>query len=277
MFGKETLAVSDRVIIDCRNLIGDTIYLIKPLRQFLSSQRLSDVALGVADGLPAEIVRRSFPDLPVQRMESLEALWPDANRIQVSARLAWEKTRTDNSHISVGYARVLGIQLTGGIEPDLAWLPPSEPGVQPEHIALAPFSVSCARHRGEPPNKTLNEPDWLPLLDVLRTYGLPLRIVGGPTERFSMRQLGFSEPDYFSAAGVEDLIAFLRRSRLIIGVDTGVCHVSSCDGIPSIVLWSAAASLPFIGETWAPRTRIVEIGLPTSFDAPRWRTCWMGR
>ena len=42
-----------------------------------------------------------------------------------------------------------------------------------------------------------------------------------------------------------------RRSWLVVGVDTGVCHASSCAGIPTVVLWSAAASLPFIGETWA--------------------------
>src|SRR5205085_4439855 len=142
----------DRVIIDCRNLIGDTIYLIKPLRQFLTSQCLADVALGVGDGLPADIVKRSFPDLPVERAEKLEALWPDANRIRLSASLAWEKTRSDNSHISIGYARVLGIELADGVEPDTAWLPPVE-APQPEHIALAPFSVSCARYRGEAPNK----------------------------------------------------------------------------------------------------------------------------
>ena len=64
------------------------------------------MALGIADGLPAEIVKRSFPDLPVERMESLEALWPDADLIELSARSAWKETRSDDSHISIGYAHV---------------------------------------------------------------------------------------------------------------------------------------------------------------------------
>src|SRR5688500_14492902 len=43
-------------IIDCRNQIGDTIYLIKPLRQFLASQRLDEIALLVGGGLSGDIV-----------------------------------------------------------------------------------------------------------------------------------------------------------------------------------------------------------------------------
>jgi SAM-dependent methyltransferase len=256
------------LIIDCRNLIGDTIYLIKPLRNFLATRPSDDVALGIKNGLPGEIVRRSFPDLRIDRTEVLEGAWPGAQRITLSARAAWESTRTDDAHISQGYARVLETELQGGIAPDLAWLPPADAVAQPEHIVLAPFSVSCARHRGEAANKTLEEHDWAALLKVLRRQDLPLRIVGGPDERFSTA-MGFAESDYFTAANIEDLLAFLRRSCLVVGVDTGICHVSSCAGVPTVVLWSAAANLEFIGETWAPRTRIVQIGLPSTFDAYR--------
>ena len=262
-------AMGDRLIIDCRNLIGDTIYLIKPLRQFLASRRLGQVALGVSGGLPGEIVERSFPGVRVGPMEVLEAAWPGADGIALSARSAWEKTRSDNGHISQGYGRILGMELTGSIEPDVAWLPTPEPALRREHVALAPFSVSCARHRGEPPNKTISEPDWVPLLEILRGYGWPLRVIGGPTERFSMHELGFSEADYFSAGGIDDLVSCLRQSWLVIGVDTGICHVSSCAGIPTVVLWSSAASLQFIGETWAPRTRLVHIGSPAGLDGYR--------
>ena len=257
------------LIIDCRNLIGDSIYLVKPLKRFLASKGDGEVALGIDSGLGGEIVRRSFPGLRVDSIDVLEAAWPDVPRMKLSARSAFEETRSDNGHISQGYARILGIEPLPGIEPDVAWLPPPEPQPRQEYIVLAPFSVSCARHRGEVPNKTLSDKDWEPLLEIIRGYGLPLRIVGVPTERLSAGKFGFSEPDYFSARGIEDLVAFLRRSRLVIGVDTGICHVSSCAGIPTVVLWSSAASLRFIGETWAPRTRLVQIGTPAAFDAYR--------
>ena len=261
--------MGDRMIIDCHNLLGDTVYLIKPLRQFLASRQIERVAIGLRHGLPGEIVRRSFPGVRVGPVEVLEAAWPSASRIELSAKSAWEQTRNDNSHISQGYARILGIELAGGIEPDVSWLPPPVPTVRREHIALAPFSVSCASHRGGPPNKTINESDWLPLLDILRRYGWPLKVIGSPKERFSTQELGISEADYFSAGGIEDLVCFLRRSRLVVGVDNGVCHLSSCAGIPTTVLWSSAASLQFIGETWAPRTRILHIGSPARLDRRR--------
>ena len=261
--------MGDRVIIDCRNLMGDTIYLIKPLRQFLASERLEHVALGVNRGLPGEIVQRSFPHIRVEPMEVLEAAWPGVDRIVLSAMSAWEKTRDDNSHISQGYARILGIDLTDGIEPDVAWLPPLDPVLSREYVVLAPFSVSCARHRGEPPNKTINEPDWVPLLEIARGYGWPLRVIGGPMERFSMHELGFSETDYYAADTIGDLVSCLHGGWLVIGVDNGICHVSSCAGIPTIVLWSSAAAVKFIGETWAPRTRLVHIGTPTGLDTYR--------
>jgi len=256
------------LIIDCRNLIGDSIYLIRPLKRYLASGPADEVALAVDGGLGGKIVCRSFPGVRVQPFETLEAAWPDARRITLSAASAWQETRSDNSHISQGYARLLELDPITEIEPDVAWLPPPEQLPQ-EYIALAPFSVSCARHRGEPPNKTLDERDWAPLLKTLRSYGLPIRIVGGPTERFSAGELGFSEADYFSAGGIEDLVSFLRRSRLVVGVDTGICHVSSCASIPTVVLWSSAANLQFIGETWAPRTRIVQMGTPSTFDEYR--------
>ncbi len=255
------------LIVDCRNLIGDTIYLIKPLRQFLASRRLEEVALAVGDGLPGDIVRRSFPGVRIDRIDVLEAAWPDAERITLSAAAAWQRTRSDDTHTSIGYARVLGIELSGGIEPDVAWLPPCDPGAPRQDVVLAPFSISCTGNHGGFRNKTLSEEDWAPLLDLLRPYGR-LRIVCGPGERFSAAA-GFAESDYFTASNLEELIAVLRRSRLVVGIDTGICHVSSCAAIPTVVLWSSAANLNFIGETWAPRTRIVPIGKPAEFDACR--------
>ena len=259
----------DRVIVDCRNLLGDTIYLIKPLRQYLTYRRPKEVALGIASGLPGEIVQRSFLDVPVEPIETLEAAWPDADRITLSAMAAWLNTRSDNGHISRGYARILGMELGGGIDPDLSWLPPPDPDRQPRHISVAPFSVSCARHRGEPPNKTLDEADSLALVELLRGFGLPLRVIGGADERFVSPDFGFVDADYFSATGIDDLISFLRQSALVVGVDTGVCHASSCAGIPTIVLWPSAVSRRFIGETWARRTRFVPIGSPANLDRHR--------
>jgi SAM-dependent methyltransferase len=256
------------LIIDCRNLIGDTVYLIKPLRRFLESQNTNEVALAIDDGLPGTIVRRSFPGHRTGQLDSLLREWPDAERITLSASSAWRQTRSDDSHISLGYARIFNTEPPDGAAPDVEWLPAADPEMRPEYIALAPFSVSCARHRGEPPNKTLNESDWAPLLEMLRGYGWPLRIVGGPSERFPAT-LGFAESDYFSADTLEELVSFLRGSRVVVGVDTGVCHISSCAGVPTVVLWSSAANLKFIGATWAPRTRIVHIGLPTQFDTRR--------
>ncbi len=256
------------LIVDCRNLIGDTIYLIKPLKRFLASKQQNEVALGIGKGLAGDIVRRSFPGIRVEQMEFLEREWPAAERVTLSAQSAWERTRSDNGHISHGYARVLGAELSGSIEPDTDWLPSAGTELEQDYIALAPFSVSCAANRGELPNKTLAEEVWTGVLELIRDYGYPLRVICGPSERFS-ESMGFTEADYFTASTVEDLVACLQRSRLVVGVDTGICHVSSCGGIPTVVLWSEAANLQFIGETWAPRTRIVPIGLPSKFDLNR--------
>ena len=256
------------LIIDCRNQIGDTIYLIKPLRRFLASQRIEEVALAAGDGLPAEIVRRSFPGNRVDSMDALRAAWPEARLISAGAVAAWAEAKRDNGHISQGFARLLGFEWTDSIAPDVSWMPnPSDE--QPEYIVLAPFSVSCDRHLGKPPNKTLDEDAWLPLLQRLRGYGRPLRVAGTPQDRLLSRELGFSETDYFSAVGIEDLVSFLRRGWLVVGVDNGVCHVSSCAGIPTVVLWPAAVEQQFIGETWARRTRLLPMGSPAEFDAYR--------
>ena len=169
--------------------------------------------------------------------------------------------------VKVRSARTAALSVASSVVSSV--VPPLDPVLSREYVVLAPFSVSCARHRGEPPNKTINEPDWVPLLEIARGYGWPLRVIGGPMERFSMHELGFSETDYYASDTIGDLVSCLHGGWLVIGVDNGICHVSSSAGIPTIVLWSSAAAVKFIGETWAPRTRLVHIGTPTGLDTYR--------
>lgn len=258
-----------RTILNCTNLLGDSLYLLRPVYEFLHRQEQSDVCCVVSDvGLPFELFSSVLSNLELSVYDNIDfakKIYPDAVVLDLNAgrsgelcfRLAREKGV--QLHISEGYAAILGINLGVNIEPPMWWQQVNEP-LERTFFAISPFSRSCSRHSGERPNKTLDDHKWEYIIRFLRRQGKPVKVIAGPNDQLTNCSVPLN--DYFTARNLYELEYFLKSCALLISVDNGLGHIASILQTPMISLWPQVSNLQFIAPRFSDKTAFIQMGDP---------------
>jgi ADP-heptose:LPS heptosyltransferase len=106
---------------------------------------------------------------------------------------------------------------------------------------------------------------WGELAGRLRADGRRVVVTGGPTEarlaRWVAERGGLEGPDVLTDLDVLGLASAVASARLVVAGDTGVSHVATATGTPSVLLFG-----PTSPDRWGPPA-----------DRPRHRVLWTGR
>src|ERR1700735_4628681 len=116
-----------RIILDCKNLLGDSLYLLRPVYEFLKQP--NEVDCLVADkGLAYELFDRTFGhDLTFSHLQDAEEAFPSATVLSLNAgsagELAFRLVREGGRqlHMSEAYGMILGVDLHHELKPPMDW------------------------------------------------------------------------------------------------------------------------------------------------------------
>jgi hypothetical protein len=224
------LATYSPIVLDVCNLIGDFIYLIKPLKMFIGDRQDIRVEGVGIDNFQGQMLERAIPGVLGRDVGS------NPKRVSlgagaVHARFTW-------LHLQDAYARTLELNLEGDRTPDTSWVRLSS-HPKKEWIGIAPFSLSSNNRH------SLSASQWQELLPKLEPY----RIIGHdrlsyvPVER------------HFKANNLDELMEMMSECRMIFSIDTGIAHVASAMGLKTLVLW--ATGLHTLAPDWGKNTKII--------------------
>jgi hypothetical protein len=250
------------------NLLGDTLYTLKPLAELHMQKPDEEIVIGVGPGFAGEMVGRQFSGLT--RIVDVDKLPADAIDLSAGAAAklgrAW---RLENRprHISQCFASILGVNVDHQIDmrPLIGWNYNSRGEWSPQrrrmiveshpYVVIAPFSRSCSSHSGMRPNKTLaHDERWTPLLEWLEhDRGLEPVILVSPGDVWK----GLDHVKRTTATSLGDLAYLLVGAAAVISVDNGIGHVASALGCRTYILWPPVSDVTFIGPTYNPGTRLL--------------------
>lgn len=150
----------------------------------------------------------------------------------------------DGEHEVARWCRLVGEHLPGGGEPPPVWsvLPPPAavlPGVTVLHPGAAAGSRRWPVER------------WAAVARHLAADGHRVVVTGTPTEQALVEAV--ARPSGAEAAAsltVDELFGLVAAARLVVCGDTGVAHVASAFGTPSVVLFG-----PVSPARWGPPAR----------------------
>ena len=111
-----------------------------------------------------------------------------------------------------------------------------------EHHALeAGYAVICPFTTR--PQKHWVDASWAVLVGRLQhELGLKIVMLGGPGDRAAARSITASAKSVIDATGqtsLREAAALIERARLLVGVDTGLLHMGTAYGIPTIALFGS--------------------------------------
>lgn len=122
-------------------------------------------------------------------------------------------------------------------------------GVQGGYVVLCPFTTR--------PQKHWFEDRWAALADRLAAAGLTPVLLGGPADAEAAGRIAAMSSRIVDLTGrlaLDESVAAVAASRLLIGVDTGLTHAGTAARVPTIALFGSTR--PY-GRTDSPRTTIL--------------------
>lgn len=114
---------------------------------------------------------------------------------------------------------------------------------------LAPFTTR--------PQKHWFEDRWAALAGALRAEGLVPVLMGGPSDREAAARIAATSPTLVNMVGqlkLDETVAAIADSALLIGVDTGLTHMGTALNVPTVGLFGSTR--PYL-DTGSPRTAIL--------------------
>lgn len=114
---------------------------------------------------------------------------------------------------------------------------------------LAPFTTR--------PQKHWFEDRWAALAGALRSEGLVPVLLGGPGDREAAARIAALAPmvvDLTGALKLDETVAAIADASLLVGVDTGLTHMGTALGVPTVGLFGSTR--PYL-DAGNPRTAIL--------------------
>ena len=129
--------------------------------------------------------------------------------------------------------------------------------LDPGYAVICPFTTR--------PQKHWLDPAWAALVRQLqREFGLKIVMLGGPGDRTAARAITGVAASIVDATGqtsLREAAALIERARLLVGVDTGLMHMGTAFGIPTIALFGSTR--PYL-VTDSDNTVVLYKALPCS-------------
>jgi heptosyltransferase-1 len=126
-----------------------------------------------------------------------------------------------------------------------------------QYAVFAPFTTR--------PQKHWFEDAWQALARRVRDeLGLTPVILGGPSDKVSAEQIAHGLPGVLvltGATALPEAAALIRQAGLLVGVDTGLTHMGSAFGTPTIALFGSTC--PYL-ETGRSNARVIWLGMDCS-------------
>lgn len=121
---------------------------------------------------------------------------------------------------------------------------------------LAPFTTR--------PQKHWFEDRWVGLAAALRAEGIVPVLLGGPGDQPAAERMTAAGPMLISLVGqlrLDETVAAIADSALLVGVDTGLTHMGTALGVPTVGLFGSTR--PYL-DAGTPSTAILYEPLPCS-------------
>lgn len=102
------------------------------------------------------------------------------------------------------------------------------------YAVLCPFTTRAQKH--------WFEDRWQSLATRLRDAGLTPVMLGGPGDRPAAERIAADAPGLLNLVGelkLDESVAAIERAALLIGVDTGLTHMGTALGVPTVALFGS--------------------------------------
>lgn len=259
-------------LLEANPRLDEVIRLPRPDWRALRRGRHYGRLAGALHRFAGELRRRRF-DLAVDTQGLLKSgIWAWASRAprrvglgsrEGSARLMTEvlDVPRDDPRMASEYRQVarhlglasdpfpLDVALTGS-DRQAAREALAEAGVMGPYAVLCPFTTRPQKHWFDNRWRTL-------AAGLAERLGLAPVVLGGPGDRQHAHRLLADAPPAVSLAGRLDLrssAALVAESSLLVGVDTGLTHMGTAFGVPTLALFGSTR--PYL-HTDSPRTRVL--------------------
>jgi heptosyltransferase-1 len=129
-------------------------------------------------------------------------------------------------------------------------------GVGAAYAVLAPFTTRAQKH--------WFDERWVALADALTAQGLTPVLLGGPGDTEAAARIAAQAPQLVNLVGklkLDQSAAAIAAARLLVGVDTGLTHIGSACGVPTVALFGSTR--PYL-DARAEATRVLYQALPCS-------------
>jgi len=247
------------MIISNINLLGDTVYTLKPIAELSMQRPREEIVVGVAGDMSGEMVRRQFngTSIKVVVADTLEHADVTLSAGE-AARLCTAHLLRYGSyiHLSECFAQMLGVDSShwrGDVSPLIGWT--EHKGVKRElapYVVISAFSRSCSRNMGMRPNKTPDLERWGLLIQDLQARGIGVIVSRGGNDFWTGVPVSLA-----STESLQDLMALLTGAVAVITVDNGIGHIASALECQTLILWPPVSSVPFIAPTWSKTTTLL--------------------
>lgn len=121
---------------------------------------------------------------------------------------------------------------------------------QPASARGRPFAMLCPFTTR--PQKHWFEDRWSDLSRALYQQGWQPVILGGPDDKAAAQRIASGHPEALNMVGIlklDESAAAIAESKLLIGVDTGLTHMGSALGVPTIALFGSTRPYLSSGNT----------------------------
>lgn len=132
----------------------------------------------------------------------------------------------------------------------------AEAGVQGPYALLAPCTTR--------PQKHWFDDRWSALAGALRGEGLTPVLLGGPADRARAAAIAAAAPGLVDLVGrlpLDETVAAVQGAALLVGVDTGLTHMGTALGVPTVALFGSTR--PYL-DARTPRTAVIYHALACS-------------
>lgn len=120
--------------------------------------------------------------------------------------------------------------------------PEEVPAELKDCILISPYSHSCITQHGLA-RKMLPWVLWDLIIRYLRSWHLPIRLLGAPQDRCP---LAVSEDEYLTGIPLNRLANIMRQASLLVTVDNGMNHLAASQDCPEFLFYPNALRLDFL-------------------------------
>lgn len=236
-----------KALFKSNNLIGDSLYISVPLRQWIMEHRDWQVYLQTLPDHIAALYQGMTRDLKILHMEFNRPEGEFDFEFNFDVNKAFKLSDQKRQHISQSYAEMLGVSIQ---EPGPVYEPLFSDCQWDFHgcnlngnlILISMFSASCASREGKPPTKMPAWDKWIPMLKLLRSSypNAPIKMLGAPTDHLPDNlQLLTEELHIERMHGIplNELAMIMKSAKFLLTLDNGMAHLAASQKCPTFLMY----------------------------------------